>query len=155
MLLHVYYTLSIVLVRKAWWGKSLPQPKTRYFERVTDQKTVLAGVTIEFPVFRGRSEHNGQHVILHYLVGRGRLAGLKDKSQPSDVRCQKCTDLLSNFRPSEVEMCVSLTQWLAKPSQLVLGCYGSNEYKQVTSGPPGASKPVDAIRILHAEPGLM
>ncbi|GFU53376.1 hypothetical protein TNCV_2954011 [Trichonephila clavipes] len=74
-------------------------------------------VTVEYPMHRGRSEYGVQHVILHYLVGRGRLADLEDREQPLDVRRQQCTNLGSNYCRSELEMCVSSTQWPSKPLQ--------------------------------------
>ncbi|GFY09032.1 syntaxin-binding protein 5-like [Trichonephila clavipes] len=42
-------------------------------------------------------------MVLHYLVGRGHLGGLDDMAQPLDVSCQKCTDICSNYCPSELE----------------------------------------------------
>ena len=62
-------------------------------------------VAVDYPVYRGRSEHNSHHVVLHYLNGRWLLAGLQDKAQPLDVRCKKCSDLYSNFSRSELEIC--------------------------------------------------
>ncbi|GFU50269.1 hypothetical protein TNCV_301021 [Trichonephila clavipes] len=54
----------------------------------SDAKMVLIW-PIEYPVYRGRSEHDAQHVVLHYLVGRGRLEDLDDRAQPLDAKCQK------------------------------------------------------------------
>ncbi|GFX90411.1 DDE Tnp4 domain-containing protein [Trichonephila clavipes] len=40
-----------------------------------------ARVTVEYPMYRGKSEHGVQHVVLYYLVGRRRLADLDDRAQ--------------------------------------------------------------------------
>ncbi|GFX82788.1 hypothetical protein TNCV_1699071 [Trichonephila clavipes] len=69
------------------------QPKTRCFQWVTDLEIVQARVATEYPVYQGRPKHNVQHV----LVGREHLVGPHDRAQPLDVRCQKWTDLLSNY----------------------------------------------------------
>ncbi|GFV21934.1 hypothetical protein TNCV_4526211 [Trichonephila clavipes] len=71
-------------------------------------------VTVEYFVYRGRSEYDVQRVVLHYLVGRWRLADLEVHwtAQPLDLRCQKCAYLRSNYRRSELETCVSCTKWL-------------------------------------------
>ncbi|KAF8763212.1 hypothetical protein HNY73_021416 [Argiope bruennichi] len=58
-------------------------------------------------------------VALHYLVGGWNLASLEDKAQQLDIRRQKCTYMLSNYRRSELDMCESYTQWLPKPSHQV------------------------------------
>lgn len=41
---------------------------------------------------------------LRYLLGRWRLASLKNGLQPLDVSCLKCTDMRSNHRPSTTDM---------------------------------------------------
>ncbi|GFV92799.1 hypothetical protein TNCV_1346501 [Trichonephila clavipes] len=51
-----------------------------------------------------------QDVVLHYLVGRWRLVGSDDRAQPLDVRCQKCTDLRSNYHRSELETYLKAVQ---------------------------------------------
>ncbi|GFW45299.1 hypothetical protein TNCV_4734061 [Trichonephila clavipes] len=45
------------------------------------------------------------------------LAGFEDGAQPLNARYQKCTNLSANYHRYELEMCVSCTQWLPKPSQ--------------------------------------
>ncbi|GFY28901.1 hypothetical protein TNCV_4720321 [Trichonephila clavipes] len=55
-----------------------------------------ARLAIEFSVHRGNSDHDGQHVILHYIVGRGCLAVLDDSVQLLVVRCPKYSNLHSN-----------------------------------------------------------
>ena len=46
------------------------------FSMVTDLETVPDRATVEYPVHRGRLENDVQHVVLHYLVERWRLAAL-------------------------------------------------------------------------------
>ncbi|GFX32764.1 hypothetical protein TNCV_889021 [Trichonephila clavipes] len=53
---------------------------------VTDLETMLFGITIEYPVYRVKSEHSVQHVVLQHLLGRGRLADLDDRTQPLDMQ---------------------------------------------------------------------
>ncbi|GFT81317.1 hypothetical protein TNCV_3672191 [Trichonephila clavipes] len=65
-------------------------------------EALQAWVTIEHPKYRGRSEHDMQHVVFHHLVRRWLWAGLEVR----EVKCQKCTDLHSNYRRSELEMYV-------------------------------------------------
>ena len=72
------------------------------------------------------SEHNMQHLVLHYLDKRWSVAGLKARAQPLDVRK---TSL--NYRQSELEKCVSYTLWLLKPTLQVQGPYANIESKQV------------------------
>ena len=51
-------------------GPVSQQPMTICFQWVTDPETVQVMIAIEYPVYRGRSEHNVEHVVLPYLVGR-------------------------------------------------------------------------------------
>ncbi|GFX81874.1 hypothetical protein TNCV_2570741 [Trichonephila clavipes] len=62
-------------------------------------------VTIEYPVYRIKSEHNGQQVVMHYLVGRLRSACLEDWVQPLDVRCHKCAYRVSIGFPNYHTKC--------------------------------------------------
>ncbi|GFU52053.1 hypothetical protein TNCV_3224791 [Trichonephila clavipes] len=41
--------------------------------------STVAEETSKYPVHRERSEHDVQHVVLHYLASRGHLAGLDDE----------------------------------------------------------------------------
>ncbi|GFS90895.1 uncharacterized protein TNCV_3027491 [Trichonephila clavipes] len=43
---------------------------------------MAARVAFECPVYRGRSEHDVQHMIFHYLVERWSLSGLEDRALP-------------------------------------------------------------------------
>ncbi|GFY05772.1 hypothetical protein TNCV_4404391 [Trichonephila clavipes] len=52
---------------------------------MTDLEPMQDRVTMEYPVYRGRLEHDVQHVVLHYHVGIRRLAELDDKAQQLDV----------------------------------------------------------------------
>ncbi|GFS64990.1 hypothetical protein TNCV_1584721 [Trichonephila clavipes] len=45
-------------------------------------ETVQARKTVKYPVYRGRPEHDAQSVFLHYVVGRGCLTGLDDRTRP-------------------------------------------------------------------------
>ncbi|GFX31482.1 hypothetical protein TNCV_433231 [Trichonephila clavipes] len=100
---------------------------------MTDLETLWARVTTESPVYRERSEHDVQYMILHYLVGRWYLAGLEERAQPLDVRYQKCTDLRSNYHRSELEMCVLCTLRQTKPTYQMQASNANIELKQVTS----------------------
>lgn len=98
---------------------------------------MLIKAAIEYPVYRGRSEHNAQHMALCYFVGRSHFVVLEDRTQQLHVRFQKCTDLCSNYSRSELEMCVLYTQWLSKPSHYV---QRPIEWKQATSVLLGTSR---------------
>ncbi|GFV74411.1 hypothetical protein TNCV_5128531 [Trichonephila clavipes] len=50
------------------------------------------------------------NMVLSYLVVRGRLEVFDDRAQTLELRGQKCSDLRSNYRRSELEMCVLFTQ---------------------------------------------
>ncbi|GFW17557.1 hypothetical protein TNCV_2651151 [Trichonephila clavipes] len=64
-------------------GEPVPlQPMTKCFQRETNLQTVNARITLKYSVHRGRSEHDGQCGVSHYLVRRWRLAGLEDRAQP-------------------------------------------------------------------------
>ncbi|GFV27760.1 hypothetical protein TNCV_4169821 [Trichonephila clavipes] len=104
------------------------------------EDTMQVRSTFEYPVYRGSSKHD---VVLHYLVGRWRLADLKDRALTLSVICCKCADLHSNYRRSELEMCVPCTQWLAKSSQKAQGPYAEIESKQAMSCLFGASRYVN------------
>ena len=67
----------------------------------------------------------------------------------------KSIGLRSNYRQSELEMCVSCNPRLSKPSHKMQGPYADIECKQVTCGLLEASDTNTAIRTLHAEPGLV
>ncbi|GFV18093.1 hypothetical protein TNCV_168971 [Trichonephila clavipes] len=64
------------------------QPMTRYFQYVTDLETMLARLTIQYPAYRGRSEHDMHHGVLHFLVARGRLSSLGDWVQPLYIKLE-------------------------------------------------------------------
>ena len=64
---------------------------TRCFPWVADREILQAKETIEYPVYRERLENDVQLELFQYRVGRWCLAGLEDKAQPLEVRCQKCT----------------------------------------------------------------
>ena len=44
------------------------QPMTRRFQWITDLENVQTRTAIEYPVYRGTSEHYMQYVVLHYLA---------------------------------------------------------------------------------------
>ena len=98
---------------------------------------------IEHFVYQGMTEHDVQYVVLHYLVGR-----------PLDVICQKSTNLHSNYRRSELKMCVCYTQWLL-PSHQVQDLYADIVCNQAMCDLFKAPRDVKAIRILHANLGLI
>ena len=52
------------------------QPMTRYIQWGTYLETMQAAAAFKYPVYRRRSDHDVQHVVLTYLVGRWRLVGL-------------------------------------------------------------------------------
>ena len=69
------------------------------------------------------------------------------------VKCQKCTNLLSNYRRCGLEMWVYSTQWLPKPSYQAL-----ISTSNASRGHAVASKlqyTHTAIRIVHAEPEVI
>ncbi|GFX43488.1 5-hydroxytryptamine receptor 2A [Trichonephila clavipes] len=63
---------------------------------------------------------------------RGFLVGVKDGAQSLDVRCQKCTDLHSNYLRSELDLCdvYSLTAQTIAPGSMPLCQY------QIQAGDP-------------------
>lgn len=75
-----------------------------------------------------------------YIVGRWRLESLEDRTQLIDEISKKYTNLCSNYRQYELEMCVLSTEWLLKPSHQVQGIYNDIECKQPTSVLLEASK---------------
>lgn len=117
-----------------------------------DLEIVQTRAAIEYPVYKEKSEQDVQHVVLRYLDGKWHLAGLEDIAQSLDIRCQKCTDLCSNYYRSELKMCVSCTEWPRKSSHQVQDSYDDIEYKQLTNVLFDASRHVrTAIRISQAE----
>lgn len=114
------------------WRASLSAIHDQMFS-IGDRSGARAGrETIEYPVYRERSEHDIQHVVLRCFAGRWLLTCLEDRAQPMNVRCLKCTDLHSNYFPSELEMCVSYTQCLPKSSYQVQCPYAGIECNQPT-----------------------
>lgn len=71
---------------------------------------------MEYPMYRGISEHNVQHVVLRYLVGRRHFAGFEDKTDPLKVRCQKRTALCLIYRRFKLEMFVLWPKTMATQS---------------------------------------
>ncbi|GFT86017.1 hypothetical protein TNCV_3256521 [Trichonephila clavipes] len=71
------------------WRADLSATLTSGFQFVTDLEIVEARATFEYPEYSGRSKHDVQHKVLHYLVGRCRLAGLQDRTLQLGIRCQK------------------------------------------------------------------
>ncbi|GFX11379.1 hypothetical protein TNCV_2804401 [Trichonephila clavipes] len=80
---------------------------SRYYLRTNIEAYKLKPVKSKYIVYCERSEHDLQRVVLYYHVGRWRLARLEDRSQPLDLRCQKCTDMFSNDLRCKLEICVS------------------------------------------------
>ena len=68
MLLQVYATLNEFYLLERDGGSVSEQSMIRYFQCVTDLETGQARTAIECPEYRGRSEHDDQHLVLYYLV---------------------------------------------------------------------------------------
>ena len=67
--LNLCYTSLTILTGEI--REPVPQQfMTICFQWVTDLETVLTRAAIKYPVYQGKSEHNVQHVVLYYLVGR-------------------------------------------------------------------------------------
>lgn len=103
--------------------RSSGQFMARCFQYAIRVQIVQAKAAFEYPVSWARSENDVLRLILRYLVAKRCLAGLKDKAQSLNVKCQKCNDMRSNYRRCELEICVSFIQWLPKPSNQVQGTY--------------------------------
>lgn len=72
-----------------------------------------------------------------------------------NIKCQKCINLRSNYRLPELEMCLSCTQWLPKPShkiQVAIATSNVNSRWVFSSKPPDTYK---AIRILYEKQELV
>ncbi|GFU73136.1 hypothetical protein TNCV_1354271 [Trichonephila clavipes] len=107
-----------------------------------------ARVAIEYPMCPGKSKHDIPHVILHYLVGRGCLAGLYYKTQPLDVS-QECTDLRSNYHQSKLETWCRLPNDCPNPD----ACKGPLcQYRRQAGDERSPLYMYTSIRILDAEP---
>ncbi|GFW80479.1 hypothetical protein TNCV_2415811 [Trichonephila clavipes] len=125
------------------------------YQWVTDQDTVQVRATIEYPAFRGKSEHDVPRVVWHYIVGRCLLAGLKDRTQSLVVsEMHRSAFKLTSIETRDVS--AVCTKWLSKPSHHVKGLYADIECKYrrqaISTEPPDT---YTAIRILYVEPGLV
>ena len=52
------------------WRASFSGTHNQMFSMANRYEVVQARAAVEYPVYRRRSEHEVQHVVLHYLVGR-------------------------------------------------------------------------------------
>ncbi|KFM68315.1 hypothetical protein X975_19810, partial [Stegodyphus mimosarum] len=86
-------------------------------------------VSNQIPYVLSKVRTQREHVVLQYLVKRWNLAGIEDRAQPLDVKCQNCTNLHSYYRQSELEICMSCTSGCANQVQ---GPYTDIKCKQVT-----------------------
>ena len=130
-------------------GPVSQQSMIKCFQWVIHLETVQARTAVEYSVYRRRSEHYAQHMVLHYLYEKMTFNRPLKRAQSLSIRCQNCTDLLSNYCQFELEMCVSCTQWLLKPVAGLLCNIDASRRRAVSS------KRLDtytAIRILHIAP---
>lgn len=97
---------------------------------ICEEAIVQARATIEYPVYQ-EGQNTTCNMWSWIILFRLRLAGLGDRVQLLDVRCQKCTNLRSNHRWSELEMSVSCIQSPCKPSHQVQGPHSDIECKRV------------------------
>ena len=82
---------------------------TRCFQCVSYWESVQTRAAVKYPVYLERSEHGAQHVVLQNLFVRFRLAGLKDRIQTLEVKCQK-SDIKSAFKVLSIrtrDVCVA------------------------------------------------
>ncbi|GFU50907.1 hypothetical protein TNCV_4461051 [Trichonephila clavipes] len=84
-----------------------------------------ARVTVEYPAYQGKSEQDMAHGVLHYLVGRGHLANLKDRAQPLDIRIRSfehcmqrhCAIPVSSFVVRRIRVAISLYVALSREAK--------------------------------------
>lgn len=86
---------------------------------------------------------------------RGRLAGRKDRAQPLNVICPKCTDLRSNYRLFELEMCMSYFNGCPKHHTRCKAFMPISNESMWRAFCSEFSDMYTSIRILDAESGLV
>ncbi|GFV88681.1 hypothetical protein TNCV_1594011 [Trichonephila clavipes] len=100
------HTSSIIFVGEGWWSSISQQPKTRF--SMGDRSEARAGQgNNRIPLYLGRTEHNVRHVVLYYLVSRGRSAGLDGRAQLLDTRIQASEYCMQNWTPLKRRHCTT------------------------------------------------
>lgn len=110
----MYDTLHQLYKLEKGGGPVSQESMTRRLKWVINLKMVQVRAAIAYHVCRGKLEKYMNVWFCVIMLEDGVWQACEDRTLSLDVRCQKCTDLRSNYRRFKLEMYVPCTQWLRK-----------------------------------------